>query len=43
MREKLDNFKKENYMNTKQFKNDLKNYGNNYDETKKLNFFYYFL
>jgi hypothetical protein len=37
MREKLENFKKENCMNTKQVKNDLKNSGNNYDETiKKL-------
>ncbi len=37
MREKLENFKKENCMNTKQVKSDLKNSGNNYDETiKKL-------
>ena len=35
MRDKLENFKKETCMNSKQVKNDLRNSGNNYDETIK--------
>jgi len=35
IKDKLENFKKENCMNSKQVKNDLRNSGNNYDETIK--------